>query len=62
MQYPPTTTPPPAPPPVGLDDIGQMLRDIRRHTRICAIVATLLILPAAFTALIMAAMLLGALA
>ena len=53
---------PPPPPPATLDDLGELLWAIRRHTRICAVVATLLILPAAFTALIMAAMLLGAFA
>ena len=53
---------PPPPPPATLDDLRELLWAIRRHTRVCAVVATLLILPAAFTALIMAAMLLGAFA
>ena len=37
----------PPPRPVDLEDLGDILWDIRRHTRICAVAAIIVIIPAA---------------
>lgn len=41
--------------PVDLEDLGDILWDIRRHTRMCAIVAIILLIPAAIATVALAA-------
>ena len=55
MQHPP---PPPEHRPATLDDLGDLLWAIRRHTRICALAAILILIPTAVTALVLGVLIL----